>query len=58
MGPYWYERGFGKQVMFASNTPRFRAFKLKRALDKIPMREEARKDLYAGNALRFLNGER
>ena len=58
MGPHWYERGFGKQVMFASNTPRFRAFKLKRALDKIPMRESARKDLYAGNAIRFLTGER
>ncbi len=58
MGPHWYERGFGRQVMFASNTPRFRAFKLKRALDKIPMREKARRDLYSGNAIRFLTGER
>ena len=58
MGPHWYERGFGKQVMFASNTLRFRAFKLKRALDQIPMREKARKGLYAGNAIRFLSGER
>ena len=30
----------------------------KRALDQIPMWETARKDLYAGNAIRFLSGER
>lgn len=57
MGQYWFERGFHKQVMFASNTPRFRAFKLKRALDKIPMRDWAREDLYYKNAMRFLTGE-
>ena len=57
MGEHWYERGFGHQVMFASNTPRFRAFKLKRALDAIPMRPEAREALYGGNAMRFLYGE-
>ena len=57
MGEHWYERGFGHQVMFASNTPRFRAFKIKRALDKVPMRPEAREALYGGNALRFIYGE-
>lgn len=57
MGPRWFERGFAKQVMFGSNTPRFRAFKLKRALDKVPMREDARENLYYKNALRFLYGE-
>lgn len=57
MGPMWYERCFPKQVMFASNGPRFRAFKIKRALDKVPMRDYAREGLYYKNALRFLSGE-
>ena len=56
MGPLWYERSLSHQVMFASNTPRFRAFKLKRALDAVPMREDARERLYGGTALRFLEG--
>ncbi|MCY1713683.1 amidohydrolase family protein [Caproiciproducens galactitolivorans] len=57
MGPLWFERSFYKQVLFASNGPRFRAFKIKRALDKIPMRDYAREALYSGNAIRFLKGE-
>ncbi len=57
MGPMWFERSFPKQVMFASNGPRFRAFKIKRALDKVPMRDYAREGLYYKNALRFLNGK-
>ncbi len=57
MGPRWFERSFYKQVMFASNGPRFRAFKLKRALDKVSMRDYARTALYAENAERFLKGE-
>ena len=44
-------------MMFASNTPRFRAFKLKRALDTVSMRDDARERLYWGNALRFLEGD-
>lgn len=57
MGERWFERSLSHQVMFASNTPRFRAFKLKRALDAVPMADDARELLYHGNALRFLNGE-
>lgn len=57
MGPLWFERSFPHQVMFASNTPRFRAFKFKRALDEIPMRAATREALYRGNALRFMNGK-
>lgn len=56
MGPHWYERSLRNQVMFASNTPRFRAFKLKRSLDKVEMREEARQALYSENAIRFIFG--
>lgn len=56
MGPMWFERGFRNQVMFGSNNPRFRAFKIKRALDAVPMRGDARENLYSGNALRFLKG--
>ena len=58
MGSHWFERGFREQVMFASNTPRFRAFKIKRALDAVPMKDAAREALYGGNALRFLKGDR
>lgn len=54
MGPRWFERCFPEQVMFGSNTPRFRTFKIKRALDAVPMRDFARKNLYGDNALRFL----
>lgn len=57
MGEHWFERSFSHQVMFASNTPRFRAFKLKRALDAVPMPDDVRELLYSGNALRFLDGE-
>ena len=57
MGPRWFERCFPRQVMFGSNGPRFRAFKLKRALDQVPMRNYARENLYYRNALRFLSGE-
>ena len=56
MGSRWYERSLSHQVMFGSNTPRFRAFKLKRALDAVPMRDDARERLYGGTALRFLEG--
>lgn len=56
MGPMWFERSFPNQVMFGSNGPRFRAFKLKRALDAVPMRDYARENLYHKNALRFLQG--
>ena len=58
MGPGWFEKSFAGQVMFGSNTPRFRAFKLKRALDKVPMRDTAREKLYYKNALRFLYGDK
>lgn len=57
MGPMWFERCFPQQVMFASNGPRFRMFKIKRALDKVPMRDFARENLYYKNALRFLYGK-
>ncbi|AEB06823.1 amidohydrolase 2 [Coriobacterium glomerans PW2] len=57
MGPLWYERSLLHQVMFGSNTPRFRAFKLKGALDAVPMSKEARENLYWRTALRFLEGE-
>lgn len=57
MGPKWAERAFSGQVMFASNTPRFRAFKIKRALESVPMKEEVRKAILGENAIRFLGME-
>lgn len=57
MGSLWMDRALYKQVMFGSNGPRFRQFKLLRALEKIPMREYAREGIYYKNALRFLGEE-
>ncbi|BCJ97161.1 amidohydrolase family protein [Anaerocolumna chitinilytica] len=57
MGPLWTERALYNQIMFGSNGPRFRQFKLLRALDKVPMREYARENIYYKNALRFLGEE-
>ncbi|WMJ89488.1 amidohydrolase family protein [Anaerocolumna sp. MB42-C2] len=57
MGPLWTERALHSQIMFGSNGPRFRQFKLLRALDKVPMKEYAREGIYYKNALRFLGEE-
>lgn len=57
MGPLWMDRALHKQVIFGSNGPRFRQFKLLRALEKIPMRDYAREGIYYKNALRFLGEE-
>ena len=57
MGELWMDRALYRQVMFASNGPRFRQFKLLDALKKIPMREYSRENLYYKNALRFLGEE-
>lgn len=57
MGPLWMDRSLHRQVMFASNGPRFRQFKLIRGLEKLQMRDFAREGLYYRNAMRFL-GER
>ena len=57
MGPLWMDRALHSQVLFASNGPRFRQFKLLRALEKIKMRDYAREGIYYKNALRFLGEE-
>lgn len=57
MTPLTVERNFPKQIMFGSNTPRFRGFKIKRALDKIPFSEDIRENLYENNAKRYLYGD-
>jgi uncharacterized protein len=56
MGRLWFERSFMKQVMFGSNGPRFRAFKIKRGLEAVNFSAEAQDALYWSNAQRFLNG--
>ncbi len=57
MGPLWTDRALHSQIMFGSNGPRFRQFKLLRALEKIEMRDYAREGIYYKNALRFLGKE-
>ncbi|AIQ67243.1 amidohydrolase family protein [Paenibacillus graminis] len=54
MDPLTLERNFAKQVMFGSNTPRFRAFKLKKAIENLPFSEKVKADIFGGNALAFL----
>ena len=56
-GPFWLERNFNRQVMFGSNTPRFRAFKLKAALEQLPFRKKTLELVFGLNALHFLGME-
>lgn len=57
MGPLWTDRALHRQIMFGSNGPRFRQFKLLRALEQVEMRDYAREGIYYRNALRFLGEE-
>ena len=57
MGSRWFQRSLLYQVMFGSNTPRFRAFKLIRAIDALELPDYAREALLTANALEYLGGE-
>jgi predicted TIM-barrel fold metal-dependent hydrolase len=57
LGPLWVERNFHRQVMFGSNTPRFRAFKLKSALEQLDLRKQTLDQVLGLNALNFLGLE-
>lgn len=57
MGELWNDRALHNQIMFGSNGPRFRQFKLLRALEQIPMRDTSRDGIYYKNALKFLGRE-
>lgn len=57
MGPLWVDRALHRQIMFGSDGPRFRQFKLLRGLEKVPMREKSREEIYFRNALRFMGKE-
>ncbi|UUZ84981.1 amidohydrolase family protein [Paenibacillus sp. P26] len=54
MGPLWIERNLKHQVMFGSNSPRFRASRLKPALESLPMRRGTLDNLFGANAEKFL----
>lgn len=54
MGPLWFQRSFMGQVMLASNTPRFRAFKIKRGIEALGLPDDALEAVLGGNALRFI----
>lgn len=57
MGPLWFQRSFMNQVLFASNTPRFRAFKIKRGIERLGLPDDALEAILGGNALRFIGEE-
>jgi uncharacterized protein len=57
LGPLWLERNFNRQVMFGSNTPRFRAFKLKSAFEQLSLRKRTFDQVFGLNAMRFLGME-
>lgn len=57
MGEHWAERALYKQIMFASNGPRFRQFKLLRGIEQLNLRDFVKDAIYSQNALRFLYGE-
>ena len=55
MGPMWIDRNLSRQVMFGSNSPRFRPVRLIReGLESIQMREAAMERILGKNALAFL----
>ena len=54
MGPLWFQRSFMGQVMLASNTPRFRCFKIKRGIEALGLPDDALEAVLGGNALRFI----
>ncbi|EGP4965800.1 TPA: amidohydrolase family protein [Enterococcus faecium] len=56
--PSTIERNFPRQIMFGSNTPRFRAFKVKRALEKIPFSKEVRENILTNNAYDYVYGRK
>jgi predicted TIM-barrel fold metal-dependent hydrolase len=54
MGPLWIERNVNEKVMFGSNGPRFRATRLKPALENMPFRKSTLQNILGANAERFL----
>jgi predicted TIM-barrel fold metal-dependent hydrolase len=54
MGPLWIDRNLKDQVMFGSNTPRFRANRLKPALESLPIRRSTLDKILGTNAEKFL----
>ncbi len=54
MGPLWIDRNLKDQVMFGSNTPRFRANRLKPALEGLNMRKSTLEKILGTNAEKFL----
>lgn len=57
LGPLWADRSLHHQIMFGSNGPRFRQFKLLRGLEQVEMRKETREAILYRNALAFLGEE-
>ncbi|MBT2293649.1 amidohydrolase [Paenibacillus albidus] len=56
MGPLWIERNLKDQVMFGTNSPRFRAKRLLPALKGLNFRPSTLQNILSGNAKRFLGG--
>ena len=56
MGPRWLQRSRCPQVLFARTTPRFRAFKIRRAIEHLGLPDYAHDALLGGNAVEFLGG--
>jgi predicted TIM-barrel fold metal-dependent hydrolase len=54
MGPLWIDRNLNDKVMFGSNGPRFRANRLKPALESLNMRPSTFKKIFGTNAEKFL----
>ncbi|KWX71897.1 amidohydrolase family protein [Paenibacillus jilunlii] len=56
MGPLWIERNLKYQVMFGTNSPRFRAKRLLPALKGLNFRPSTLENILSGNAERFIGG--
>ncbi|OGO80048.1 MAG: amidohydrolase [Clostridiales bacterium GWC2_40_7] len=57
MGPLWMDRNFNNKVMFGSNSPRFRPYRLKDALESLDIRRSTIQRILGTNAIQFLGLE-
>lgn len=57
MGRHWIDRSLRHQIMFGSDDPRLEMIRMKKAIEKLDMRQSTIELILGGNALEFLGME-
>ena len=57
MGRHWIDRSLRHQIMFGSDDPRLEMIRMKKAIEKLDMRQSTIELILGGNALEFLGRE-